>query len=325
MNRREFIGLIGAAGTASAWNPVSAAVEPRRIGLIGPGSSQASQQLPDAFRAGLSALGWADGANVIILDRWSDDYSERLPRLAKELIASDVEILVTAGTAATRAAATATTKIPIVMVGIGDPLTIRGISSLERPGGNTTGLSLTSSAVAAERLQLLKELLPDLRRVAIIIRQEPGLEQRLSDIRSSADRMGLQHFAFEMTTGITVRLTFIHLQNDRCEALYLASGPMGPAKRAEIINRAATARLPAIYSFGEFTAGGGLMSFAADTSDLFRRAASFVDRILKGAKPADLPVEPPTKFKLVVNLKTANTLGLTVPPSLLARADEVIE
>lgn len=325
MNRRELIGLIGAASAASAWNPVSAAVEPRRIGLIGPGSWPASSHLTDAFRAGLSALGWADGDNFMILDRWSDDHSARLPSIAKELIASDVEILVTAGTVATRAAVTATTKLPIIMVGIGDPLSIRGVSSLERPGGNTTGLSLTSRAVAAERFQLLRELLPDLKRVAIIIRQEPGLEQRLSDIRSSADRIGLQHFAFEVTTGITVRLAFMRLQNDRCEALYLASGPLGPAKRADIIGRAATARLPAIYPFGEFTAGGGLMSFAADTSDLFRRAAGFVDRILKGAKPADLPVEPPTKFNLVVNLKTANALGLTVPPSLLARADNVIE
>jgi putative ABC transport system substrate-binding protein len=176
----------------------------------------------------------------------------------------------------------------------------------------------------AERLQLLKELLPSLKRVAIIIRSgDPGLEKTLLDIRRNADRLGLEVFDFAVTTGISIKLAFMHLQNDRCEAIYLASGPLGPAKRAQIIKNAAEARLPAIYSHGEFTVGGGLMSFGADDRDLFHRAATFVDRILKGAKPADLSVEPPTKFRLAINLNVATGLGLTVPQSLRARAEMI--
>ena len=193
------------------------------------------------------------------------------------------------------------------------------------PGGNATGLSLTSSEVITERLELLRELVPGLHRLAVIVRHDPGLDQKLRDISSEAQRKGIEALMLEATTGKALELAFTRLRSDPCEAVYVASGPLGPAKRAQIIALAAEARLPAIYSFGIFPAEGGLISFAADYGDLFRRAAGFVDRILKRAKPAAMPVELPRKFKLAVNVNTAKALGFTIPPAILASADEVIQ
>ena len=308
-----------------ASKPVLAVDRVPRIGLIGPGSRDASQSLFDAFRDGLVGFGWTDGGNLAILDRWAEERSERLPGIARELIGSGVDMLVTVGTPATLAARSATATMPLVLVGVGDPVGLGIVNSLARPGGNATGLSLSSVELSVKRLQLLQELIPGLGRVAVIMRNDPGLEQRLLDIRRSANRMGLEVVDFVVTTGRAVELAFMWLRSDRCDAIYLASGPLGPAKRATIIALAAEYRIPAIYSFRVFAAAGGLLSFAADEDDLFRRAALFVDRILKGAIPADLPVEEPTKFGLVINRKTAKALGLLVPQSLLARADEVIE
>ncbi len=174
-------------------------------------------------------------------------------------------------------------------------------------------------------MQLLQELLPQLQRIAVIVRKDPGLEQKLQDIRSYAERMKIEVWLLEATTGTALGLAFARLRVERCEAVYVASGPLGPAKRVRIIALAAESRLPAIYSFRVFPVDGGLMSFGADYGDLFSRAAGFADKILKGADPAALPIEPPRKFNLTVNLKTANALGLAIPPSILARADEVIE
>ena len=284
-----------------------------------------NQGLLDAFRDNLAALGWTDGSNITIVDRWAEERAEQLPGIVKELIGASAAILVTAGTPATLAAKRATATIPIVMVGVDDPVALGVVASLAQPRGNLTGLSLTSSELIARRLQLLQVLVPGLRRVAVIVREDPGLEQKLQDIRSDAARMKIEPLMLEATTGTALELAFARLRSERCEAVYVASGPLGPAKRAEIIALAAESRLPAIYSFRVFPVGGGLMSFGADYRDLFGRAAGFVDKILKGAKPADLPVEPPRKFDLTVNLETARRLGLTIPPTLLARADEVIE
>jgi putative ABC transport system substrate-binding protein len=198
------------------------------------------------------------------------------------------------------------------------------VESLGQPGGNATGLSLTSSEAITERLELLRVLFPGLHRLAVIVRHDPGLDQKLQDIRSEAQRKGIEALMLEATTGKALELAFTRLRSERCEAIYVASGPLGPAKRARIIALAAEARLPAMYSFRIFPAEGGLMSFAADYGDLFRRATGFVDRILKGAKPGAVPVEPPRKFDLTVNLDTAKTLGLTIPPTILTSADEVI-
>jgi len=322
IRRRDFVLL---AAAAVAGNRVSAAVNAPRIGFIQPGSRQENQSLLDAFRDGLSALGWTDGANITILDRWAGERTERFPALVKELIGSGVAVLVTGGASATLAAKHASRTVPIVLVGVDDPVALGVVDSLGQPGGNLTGLSLTSSKVIGERLRLLQELVPSLHRLAVIVRNDPGLDERLQDIRSTAAWMGITGLMLEAPTGQALKLAFARLRTERSEAVYVASGPLGPAKRAQIITLAAESRLPAIYTFRVFCADGGLMSFAADHGDLFRRAAGFVDKILKGADPADLPVEPPHKFALTVNRKTAKTLGLAVPPALLDRADEVID
>ena len=323
MNRRDFLLLAGVI--AMARNPASAEAKIPRIGFIQAGSRQENQSLLDAFRAGLSALGWTEGNNIVVLDRWAEDRTDQLPAIVKELIGSDVTILVTAGTPATLAARRASTTIPIVLVGVDDPVSLGIVESSGHPGGNATGLSLTSPEVIAERSGLLRQLVPDLHRLAVIVRDDPGLDQKLQDIRSDAQRKGIEALMLEATTAKALELAFARLRADRCQAIYVASGPLGPVKRARIIALAADSRLPAIYSFRIFPVEGGLMSFAADYGDLFGRAAGFVDRILKGANPAVVPVEPPRKFNLSVNLNTARSLGLTIPSAILARTDEIIE
>jgi putative ABC transport system substrate-binding protein len=323
MNRRDLLLL--AAGTTMVRRIAAAEVKARRIGFIQAGSRQENQSLLDTFRDHLSALGWSDGGNIAILDRWAEERTERLPGIVDELIGSGVAVLVTVGTPATLAAKRASETIPIVLVGVDDPVALGIVESLARPRGNATGLSLASSELIAKRLQLLQELVPRLRRLAVIVRGDPGIEQKLQDIRSTAERMKIEAWMLEATTGTALELAFARLDRERCEAVYVASGPLGPVKRARIIALAAEARLPAIYSFRVFPVDGGLMSFGADYGDLLRRAAGSVDKILKGAKPAELPVEPPRKLELVINLQTVKALGLTVPPSILAGADEVIE
>jgi len=315
--------LLGAAAALLA-SPVSAARKVPRIGFIGSGARKASQRLLQAFRDGLDELGWAED-DLIVLDRWAEEHTERLPDIAQELIDSGAQILVTEGTPATLAARSATATIPIVFVGVGDPVGAGIVTSLGQPGGNATGLSLSSGELIGKRFELLRALVPGLRRVAVIARNDPGLEQRLLDIRTIADRQGIKVVEFVAATGRALELAFRWLGSDRFDALYVASGPLGPAKRAEIIALANGARLPAIYAFSVFAASGGLMSFAADETDEFHRAASFVDRILNGAPPAALPVEPPIRFELAINLKTAQALGLSIPQPLLAQANAVIE
>jgi putative ABC transport system substrate-binding protein len=323
MRRRDLLLL--AAGAAMTRNRALAESNTPRIGFVQVGLRQDNQGHLDAFRENLAALGWTDGSNIAVLDRWAEDRAERLPGIVEELIRSGVAILVTAGTPATLAAKRASATIPIVLVGVDDPVALGVVASLAQPRGNVTGLSLSSSEVIAKRFQLLQELVSGLRRVAVIVRGDPGIEQKLQDIRADATQMRIEPLMLQAGTGTALELAFARLRSERCEAVYVASGPLGPAKRAQLIALAADSRLPAIYSFRVFPVDGGLMSFGADYRDLFRRAAGFVDKILKGAKPADLPVEPPRKFDLSVNLKTAKTLGLTVPQSILARADEVIE
>lgn len=320
MRRRDLLLL----GAAIAWNPAAGTARTPRIGLIGAGLGVENGGLLDVLRDGLRALGWIDGNNLVILDRWAEEHTERLPGIAAELVGAGVDILVTIGTLASLAATSATATTPTVMVGVSDPLAIGAVKSLARPGGNTTGLSLSSSELIAKRLQLLKEFVPGQHRVGIIIRNEPGLEQKLKDIRSNAYWLGLELVEFEASTGSALSRAFMHLRSDRCDTMYVASGPLGPAKRAQIIAFAAESRLPTIYSFRIFAIDGGLMSLAPDNNDLFLRAAIIVDKILKGANPAEMPIQQPTKFELVFNLKTAKALGLTVPQLLMAQADEVI-
>jgi putative tryptophan/tyrosine transport system substrate-binding protein len=323
MKRRDF--LLFASIMTIAWKSATAETEITRIGFIQAGSRQENQRLLDTFGESLSALGWTDGKDIAVFDRWADERTEALPAIIKELTGSGVAVLVTAGTPATLAAKRASTTLPIILVAVDDPVSLGVVESLGQPGGNVTGLCLTSSEVITERLELLRELVPGLHRLAVIVRRDPGLDQKLQDIRSEARKKGIEPLVLEATTGKALELAFARLRGERCEAIYAASGPLGPAKRTRIIALAAESGLPAIYSFRIFPAEGGLMSFAADYEDLFRRAAGFVDRILKGTKPAAMPVEPPRKFKLAVNLNTGKALGLTIPPKILAGADEVIQ
>jgi ABC-type uncharacterized transport system substrate-binding protein len=323
MRRRELLLL--PAASAIARNPALAEVATPRIGFVQAGSQQENRSLLEAFRESLSALGWTDGSNIAILDRWAGERTEQLPGMIEKLIGSGVAVLVTVGTPATLAAKRAGAATPIVLVGVDDPIALGAVQSLAHPGGNVTGLSLSSSELIAQRLQLLQEVVPRLHRLAVIVRGDPGLEQRLQDIRGTAARIGIEPLMLEAPSGTALRLTFARLHAERSEAIYVASGPLGPAKRAQLIALASQSRLPAIYAFRVFPVEGGLMSFGADYGDLLRRAAGYVAKILTGTSPADLPIEPPRKFDLVINLKTAGTLGLEIPPSILARADEVIE
>jgi len=323
VRRRELLLLPAAA--AIAWNPALAAVETPRIGFVEVGSRQENRSLLDAFRENLSALGWTDGSNIAIVDRSAGERTEQLPGIIEKLIASGIAVLVTVGSPATLAAARASAPTPIVLVGVDDPVGLGVVQSLAQPGGNITGFSLTSTELIAQRLRLLQELVPGLRRLAVIVRADPGLEQKLQDIRRNAAEIGIEPLMLEAATGTALRLTFARLRAERSEALYVASGPLGPAKRAQLVALAFESRLPAIYSFRVFPVEGGLMSFSADYGDLFRRAAGSVAKILTGTKPADLPIEPPRKFDLTINLKTAGALGLEIPSAILARADEVID
>src|SRR5438477_3339207 len=323
MRRRDLL-LMGGGILVTSKSTLGARKIPR-IGFIASGSRELSVNLLDAFRHGLDEFGWVQDRDLVVLDRWAEEHPDRLRNIARELIDTGAEILVTTGTPATLAAKSVGAAFSIVFVGVGDPVAVGIVSNVIQPGSNTTGISLSSRELITRRLKLLQELVPSIRRLAVIIRNDPGLEQRLLDIRSSSERLGIKTVEFVAATGKALELAFLWLRSDRPDALYVASGPLGPSKRAEIVALAAQARLPAIYAFPAFTASGGLMSLAPDQNDLFRRAAIYVDRVLNGARPDDLAVEEPTKLGLVINLKTAKALGLTVPQSILARADEVIE
>src|ERR1700731_5044944 len=299
MRRRDLLLL--AAGAVMTRNRALAESDTPRIGFVQVGLRQDNQGHLDAFRENLAALGWTDGRHIAVLDRWAEDRAERLPGIVEELIRSGVAILVTAGTPATLAAKRASATIPIVLVGVDDPVALGVVASLAQPRGNVTGVSLSSSEVIAKRFQLLQELVSGLRRVAGIVRGDPGIAQKLQDIRANAAQMGIEPLMLQAGTGTAPEPAFARLRSERCEAVYVASGPLGPAKRALVIAPGADSRLPAIYSFRVFPVDGGLMSFGADYRDLFRRAAGFVDKILKGAKPADLPAEPRRKFDLTNN------------------------
>src|SRR5947209_7902931 len=332
MRRRDLLALAGGiairpvvgvaqGNTAANSNPSKTP----RIGVVFPISRDAAHGEVEALLDSLHALGWDNGGNIVVREHWADGHAERLPSIARQLVSSAVDMLVTVGTPATLAARKATTTVPIVFVGLGDPVGLRVVNSLARPGGNLTGISLESTGLITRRLELLREIVPHLGRLAVIARDDPGMEQRSLDIRGIASRMGVHAREFQAITGQAIELAFLWLTNDRADAIYVASGPLGPAKRAEIIALAAKARLPAIYSFRAFPAAGGLMSFGTDEKESFRQAATFIDKILKGAKPSELPVEHPAKFQLVINMRAASEIGVSMPQSLLARADEVIE
>lgn len=297
-----------------------------RIGFISPASSSAMATRDEAFRQGLRALGYTVGQNIMIEYRWADGKTERLPGFAAELVNLKLDIIVTHGGEATRAVQQASTTIPIVIAAADDPHAAGLVASLARPGGNATGLSILTPDLTGKRLELLKAILPGLTRVAVLWNpSNPIAEPELKKAEVAAPSFGLRLQFLSVRDAREFASAFSSMKRERADALFLLSDAMFFGRRKEIMDLAAGNRLPVVAHLREFTDAGGLMSYGPNVVDLHRRAATYVDKILKGTNPGDLPVEQPTKFDLVINLKTARALGITVPASLLRRADHVIE
>jgi putative ABC transport system substrate-binding protein len=276
----------------------------------------------EALKQGLHEHGYVEGRNIAIEYRYGDVRPDRLAKLAAELVGLDVALIVTSGTPSTRAAQQATRTIPIVMTLVGDPN--RFVASLAKPGGNITGLTQLSQELDGKRLELLNHALPKVSRVAVLI--DPERSVALQPTRTAAEALGVQLLPIELRApNPDLEAAFRTATKERVGALVVTPGPATERHRKRIVDLAAKNRLPAMYGAREFVDLGGLMSYGPSQPDLFRRAAGYVDKILKGAKPAELPVEQPTKFELVINVKTATALGLTIPPSVVLRADEVIQ
>ena len=328
MRRRDFFALIGGA---VAWPIRVGAQQPagkiHRIGWLGPGSFAAVPHLDEAFRQGLHDLGWVEGRNIVIDYRFAGGEFDRLPDLAAELMRLNVDIIVAVATASSAAAKKATDTIPIVMIGAGDPVGVGLIKSLARPSGNVTGLSFSvEMETFGKGLELLKEAVPYARRVAVLSNPaSPAQPLAISGISSVAKSLGVELQLLEVRDGNQFGGAFEAIAKERAGALLVVADTLFMINRKRLVDLAAASRLPVAYGYKEHVEVGGLMSYGPSLSDLWRRAAIFVDRILRGAKPADLPVEQPTKFELVINLKSAKALGLTIPPTMLARADEAIE
>jgi len=297
-----------------------------RMGYLTATSLSVNAARVDAFRQGLRERGYVEGKNISIEWRSAEGKSERVPELATELVRLKVEVIVTAGSPATRAAKHATLTIPIVMAQDSDPVGNGFIGSLARPGGNITGLSTLAPEISGKQLELLKEIVPRFSRVAVLgTSTRPGNAQslRATELVAAAFRVKVQYL--DVLGPEAIDTVFREADKGRADAVLVLPSFVLNSHRKELIELAAKRRLPAIYDRQEFVEDGGLMSYSVSSIDLFRRAAVYVDKILKGAKPAELPVEQPTKFEFVINMKTAKALGLTIPPSLLLRADRLIE
>jgi putative ABC transport system substrate-binding protein len=297
-----------------------------RIGFLSQVSSSAIATRIEAFRQGLRELGYVEGQNIVMEWRHAEGKADRLRELAAELVHLQVDIIVTGGPTATRSAKEATVTIPIVMGFDNDPVGSGFVASLARPGGNITGLSSLAPELSGKQLELLKEIVPRLSRVAVLGNStEPGNAQSLREAQVAAKTFRVQLQNLEARSSKDIETAFAEASKGRADAVLVLVSPVVVFQRTHVTDLAAKSRLPAIYPQSEFVDSGGLMSYAPIFTDLFRRAATYVDKILKGAKPADLPVEQPTKFELVINLKTAKQIGLTIPPNVLARADRVIK
>jgi putative ABC transport system substrate-binding protein len=280
----------------------------------------------DAFRGGLRDLGYVEGQTVLIDYRWAEGQEQRLTDHAADLVRLKVAVIVTPGTPATMAARAATHTIPVVMTNVGDPVGSGIVASLARPGGNITGLSLLDADLDGKRIELLKEAVPHLTRLAILwSANDPGMTLAFGRVETAARALGFALQNLAVREPAEFPRAFEAAGAGRAEALFVTAQPFTNQHRAQILDLVAKHRLPAIYTLRSFVDAGGLMSYGPSQADQYRRAAIYVDRILKGARPADLPVEQPTKFDLVINLKAARALGLTIPTGLLQRADQVIE
>jgi ABC-type uncharacterized transport system substrate-binding protein len=325
MKRREFITLLGGA---AAWPLGARAQQPAMpvIGLLDSQSRTFTDVVLPAFRQGLKDTGYVEGENVGIEYRWADNQIDRLPELAAELVRRRVAVIVAGGPPAARAAKAATTTTPIVF-GVGDdPVKIGLVASLARPGGNLTGINFLAAELAAKRLELLRQMVPAAAHVAILVDPNFTLtEFFVRDAETAARAMGLQIVVHNAKTSVEINAAFANFARDRPDALLVGTGPFLTSRRVQLALLAGRYGVPAIYATRLYTEVGGLMNYGASLTDAYRQLGLYAGRILKGAKPADLPVVQSTKFELVINAETARMLGLTVPPSVLAIADEVIE
>ena len=298
-----------------------------RIGILHGASASSVAARIEAFRQGLRELGYVEDKNIVIEWRSADGKPARLPALAAELVGLKVDIIVTTGPIVTRAAKEATSTIPIVMTNEGDPVGTGFIASLARPGGNITGLSTLAPELGGKRLELLKEIIPQLSRVAVFGTSTlPDNAQRLREVELAAKAFGVKLQYLDVLGPKDIETAFRAAVKGRADAmLWQVAGGVANAHRTQILELAVKSRLPAIYHNSAYVDAGGLMTYSASATDLDRRAATYVDKILKGAKPADLPVEQPKKFEFIINLKAAKQIGLTIPPNVLARADKVIK
>jgi putative ABC transport system substrate-binding protein len=327
MRRREFIALLG--GAAAAW-PLTARAQPggklRRIGMLETVSAAANAANFDAFRRGLRELGYVEGQTVAIEYRSADGRAERFPALANELVRLPVDVIVTRGTPAALAAKQATATIPVVMAAIGEPLGIGVVASLAHPGGNVTGFSAFVTELSGKRVEVMKEAFPGVARAGFLNNMSnPVAPPQWEATRVAARALGVAVELLDVRAREDIPRAFAAAADGKLGALLTGVEAVTQAHAPLIIEEVARLRIPAIYASREFVDAGGLMTYSVSYPHLYRRAAGLVDKIFKGARAGDLPVEQPTKIDLVINLKTARALGLEVPPSLLARADEVIE
>jgi putative ABC transport system substrate-binding protein len=325
IRRRDFITLLGGG---AAWPLAARAQQPARlptIGFVGAGTPSTYGAWVNAFVQRLHELGRVEGRNIAIEYRWAQGRNERYAEIAAEFARAKVDVIVAASTPAALAAQQATAAIPIVFVAVSNPIGAGLVANLARPAGNVTGLSNQQADLAGKRVGLLHEVVPGLRRLAIMGNVgNPANVEEIGDVKAAAQTIGFDAFAVEIRRSEDITPAFDTLKG-RADALYVASDPLINSNRVRINTLALSLRLPTLHTFSEYVEVGGLMSYGPSYPDMMRRAGDFVDMILRGTKPADIPVEQPTKFDLVINLTTAKVLGLTVPPALLATADEVIE
>ena len=330
MRRRQFITMLGGAAAASSLSwPLAARAQQPAMPVIGFLSSRspADEQFVAAFGLGLNEAGFVERRNVAIEYRWAEDQPDRLPALAAELVRRQAAvILAVGGSAPARAAKAATSTIPVVFIIGGDPVKLGLVASLNRPGGNVTGVTILSGALTAKRLELLRELVPGSGVVACLVNPDsPEIETQLTDIRATSRTMGQEILVLNASNDRDIDAAFATLVRQRAGGLLVANDGFYVGRREQLVALAARHGIPAMYFLREFAAAGGLMSYGNSLADAYRQVGTYAGRILKGAKPADLPVEQAVKIELVVNLKTAKALGLDVPTALLLRANEVIE
>lgn len=329
MRWREYLALLGAATAALLlWSFPALAQQSPAVGLLHSASQAAFARYLITFRKGLAEQGYVEGQNIVIEQRWAEDHYERLPELAADLVRRRVNVIAVPGnTMSALAAKAASGAIPVVFGIPDDPVKYGLVESLARPGGNATGVNFFTGEITAKRLGLMHELLPKAERIALLVspKDATNAEVTIRDTQAAASTLGMQIRVFNASTADEIDVVFATLARERPDVLFVAPGAFFNSRRVQLATLTARHAIPASYSVRDYAEAGGLMSYGTDVGDMFRQVGVYVGRVLKGEKPADLPVLQPTKFEFVINLRTAKTLGLTIPPTLLARADEVIE